>query len=125
MATSTRKSRSIRHQIAQPFGIFLSTSLHSTTSPTRSSIYSPRRDKSHWHMLASIPKGVLGKLKRICANYLWKGSIEYKGAHLACWDLLTRSMKFGAWGIKNLNKFGRSLAIISLFWVLTKENIYY
>ena len=49
----------------------------------------------YWHILADIPKGILIKIKKTCASYLWKGSLEYKGAHLAHWSLLAKRKIFG------------------------------
>ena len=73
-------------------------------------------------MLASNPKGFLDKIKRICANFLWKGSLDYKGAHLACWDLLTQPKKFGGWGLKNLHQLRKLLEAKYFREVISKNS---
>jgi hypothetical protein len=42
----------------------------------------------YWHLLAYIPKGILVKIRKICFNYLWKGSGEYQESHLVSWKVL-------------------------------------
>jgi hypothetical protein len=51
-----------------------------------------------WHTLAHIPKGVLERIRKCCFNFLWKGSSEYKGSHLARWKLIATPKSQGGLG---------------------------
>jgi hypothetical protein len=39
----------------------------------------------YWHFLANILKGILHRIRKLCCNYLWKGSFDYLGSHLVKW----------------------------------------
>jgi hypothetical protein len=41
-----------------------------------------------WHTLAHIPKGILEKIRKVCFNFLWKSSCEFKGTHWVRWKKL-------------------------------------
>jgi len=78
----------------------------------------------YWCFLVDIPKGILSKIRKLCANYLWKGSLQFKGAHVACWILVARPKHLCGWGIRILLHFGKALAEKSLLQVLTKDSLW-
>jgi hypothetical protein len=38
-----------------------------------------------WNLLEYIPKGIMDRIRKLCFNLLWRGSVEYKGLHLVSW----------------------------------------
>jgi hypothetical protein len=57
---------------------------------------------------------------KLCFNYLWRGSGEYKGLHLARWKRIALPKRWGGWGLKDVHLFGKSLAARSLWNFITK-----
>jgi hypothetical protein len=62
--------------------------------------------------------------QKICFNYLWKGSLEYKGSHLANWKSLSKPKALGGWGLKDRVMFGQVLASKSLWVFLMQESLW-
>jgi len=57
---------------------------------------------------------ILEKIWKLCFNYLWRGSGEYMGLHLTNWKSISLPKKWGAWGLKDVHFFGKSLAARSI-----------
>lgn len=62
----------------------------------------------YWHLLAGIVKGVLVRIHKLCFNYLRKGSLQYKGSHLANWSTLSKPKNLGGLGSKGFMVFRRA-----------------
>ena len=69
--------------------------------------------------LARCPKSILNILRKHIYNFLWGTSAGHSFSHLANWELLALPFEFGGWDIKNLEWFGISLRLKSLWHLLT------
>jgi hypothetical protein len=65
-------------------------------------------------------------IRKICFNYLWRASGEYKGMHLENWKSVTLPKKMGGGGcrLKYINLFGKSLAARSIWNFMNKDIIW-
>ena len=69
----------------------------------------------YWFSLAHIPKSILNCLRRCIFTFLW-GSIGGKQKmHLVDWHTISKPHEYGGWNIKNLEWFGMSLRMKSLW----------
>jgi hypothetical protein len=68
----------------------------------------------YWHLKTLIPKSILQGIRKICYNYLWKGSLEYKGLHLVNWCSLSKPKQPGGWGLKDKALFGHTGSKVAL-----------
>jgi hypothetical protein len=78
----------------------------------------------YWHLLDGISKGVLVHIHRLCFNYLWKGSSEYLGSHLAKWKVISKHKILRGWGLKDMWSFSKALATKSLWIFLTSISLW-
>lgn len=77
-----------------------------------------------WASLSWVPKGILGKIRRICSGFLWAGAKEESVLPWIAWDKVTKPKEWGGWGIKDLNAFTASLAA-KVGWKIVKlENLW-
>eukprot|EP00253_Pinus_taeda_P002842 PITA_02842 len=74
-----------------------------------------------WASLSWVPRGILGKIRRICTRFLWAGAKEESVVPWIAWDKVARPKEWGGWGIKDLNAFTASLAANS-GWRIVNEN---
>ena len=73
----------------------------------------------YWFALARCPESILNILHKHIYNFLWGTSAGHSSSHLANWELLALPFEFGGWDIKNLEWFGISLRLKSLWHLLT------
>jgi hypothetical protein len=71
-----------------------------------------------------IPKGILVRIWKCCFNYPWRGNGEYKSLHLASWKKIALPKEFGGQGLKDIHKFGKALASILLWNVISKASMW-
>jgi hypothetical protein len=62
-----------------------------------------------WMSLERIPCNILAKLRKLSFNFLWSGQNEKHHIHLCSWDILSRPLRAGGWGLKNLPLFNTAL----------------
>jgi hypothetical protein len=75
----------------------------------------------YWNSIATIPKGVLDKIRRLCFRFLWVGQKFPGGIHLASWKALSLPKELGGWGLKYIRLFTKSLAGHNM-WHLSMGN---
>jgi hypothetical protein len=78
----------------------------------------------YWHLLALISKGILCPIMNLYFNYLWKGSMEYQGLHLANRRSLSKPKCMGGWGLKDGSVFGCALATKSMWVLLMQDSLW-
>lgn len=69
----------------------------------------------YWAYLYILPNKNLRKIKKIMANFIWGGGRDKRAIHLVKWDCLTIPIESGGWGILDMEVFGNSLIIKSLW----------
>ena len=77
----------------------------------------------YWFALARCPKSILITLCKLIYNFLWGSSGDHGLSHLVSWESLALPIEFGGWDIKNLEWFGISLRLKSLWLLLTGTGI--
>ena len=78
----------------------------------------------YWFALARCPKSILNTLHKLIYNFLWGSSVGHSLSHLVNWETLALPIEFGGWDIKNLEWFGISLRLKSLWLLLTVTGIW-
>ena len=73
----------------------------------------------YWNSIMAIPRGVMDKIRRLSFKYLWS-----KGVHLVKWVAIAAPKEMGGWGLKDLNLFGKTLAVNSLWNFFSKESLW-
>jgi len=71
--------------------------------------------------MAWIPKGICMRIQQLCNRFLWKRKEDghiYTWVH---WDLIALLMKWGGWGLKNLDSFSKALATKMGWKILTTK----
>lgn len=76
------------------------------------------------HLSAHIPNGVLEKIRRLLYDFLWRGNSDNVGFHLARWQLLAKPKHEGGWGLKQIYLFGKSLAAMSSWNLISKDRLW-
>ena len=78
----------------------------------------------YWYALARCPKSILNALHKLIFSFLW-GSFEgHQLSHLVNWETLSLPIEFGGWDIKNLEWFGISLRLKSMWQLLIGTGIW-
>ena len=77
----------------------------------------------YWFALARCPKSILNALRKLIFSFLWGSSVGHKLSHLVNWETLSLPIEFGGWDIKNLEWFGISLILKSMWKLLTGTGI--
>jgi hypothetical protein len=65
--------------------------------------------------LAHIPSSILQTIRKRMFSFLWFGNDAKEKFHLARWEAIFKQKYLGAWGIKNIILFGKSLVAKSLW----------
>ena len=78
----------------------------------------------YWFALARCPKSILNKLRQTIFSFLWGSSVDYQKPHLVNWETLSLPVEFGGWDIENLEWFGISLRLKSIWQLLTGTGIW-
>ena len=73
----------------------------------------------YWFALERCPKSILNALRKLIFTFLWGSSVGHKLSHLVNSETLSRPVEFGGWDIKNLEWFGISLRLKSMWQLLT------
>jgi hypothetical protein len=73
--------------------------------------------------LAYIPKAILEKIRKSYFRFLWARNDKNKGTNLVKWKDIARTKEEGAWALKNIHMFGKSLVASGLWNILTKESL--
>ena len=73
----------------------------------------------YWFALARCPKSILKVLRKIIFSFLWGSSEGHQKPQLVNWETLSLPIEFGGWDIKNLEWFGISLRLKSMWQLLT------
>ena len=58
------------------------------------------------------------------AKYMWVKHLQKGKIHLVKWNLITRTVTEGGWGIQDLNNFNRSLLIKNIWRAMGGNNIW-
>ena len=77
----------------------------------------------YWLCLARMPKSITNYLRSVVFNFLWGNYNGNHRTHLVDWQTISRPYDRGGWNIKNLEWFGISLRLKSLWFILTSEGI--
>ncbi|KAJ8435424.1 LOW QUALITY PROTEIN: hypothetical protein Cgig2_013922 [Carnegiea gigantea] len=72
---------------------------------------------NYWASIFLLPNAVLDKLTKLCRNYLWSGSTEYKKAPHISWSTTCLPKREGGIGIKDFNK----ATIAKLVWAIANK----
>ena len=72
-------------------------------------------DRHYWFALARCPKSILNALRKSIFSFLWGSSAGYQKPHLVSWETLSLPIEYGGWDIKNLEWFGISLRLESMW----------
>ena len=67
----------------------------------------------------------MNTLRKKIYNFLWGSDDLGKKFHLCNWESLVKSVLYGGWDIKNLQDFGMSLWMKSLWMVLTGKGMWH
>ena len=78
----------------------------------------------YWFALARCPKSILNILRRTIFSFLWGSSANYQNSHLVNWETLSLPTEYGGWDIKNLEWFGISLRLKSMWQLLNGTGIW-
>jgi hypothetical protein len=78
-----------------------------------------------WMSMERIPCFILTNLRRLSFNFLWSGQNVNHQFHLCSWEILSRRIRVGDWGLKNLTLFNTTLLANSFWRALTHDNIWH
>ena len=78
----------------------------------------------YWFALARCPKSILNLLRRAIFSFLWGSSIEHQNSDLVKWETVSTPIEYGGWDIKNLEWFGISLRLKSMWRLLNGTGIW-
>eukprot|EP00253_Pinus_taeda_P003262 PITA_03262 len=78
----------------------------------------------YWMTLAWIPRGILNRLQKICARFLWKGHHTGKQFAWVRWATIAKPKRWDGWGIKNLDLFAKALAAKLGWSLLTTDSLW-
>ena len=78
----------------------------------------------YWYALAKCPRSILNLLKSSIFTFMWGNSEGHQRYHLASWRTVSIPHEFGDWDIKNLEWFGISLRLKSLWQILMGNGIW-
>ncbi|KAL9659064.1 hypothetical protein QQ045_018630 [Rhodiola kirilowii] len=68
-----------------------------------------------WVHVCILPKSVIQVVNSICARFLWRGTCDKKGGHLAKWDEVCREKEEGGLGLKNSETMSYAM-VINQMW---------
>ena len=77
----------------------------------------------YWFSLERCPKSILNLLRRAIFSFLWGSSEDHQKIHLVCWKTVSAPIEYGGWDIKNLELFGISLRLKSMWQLLMGNGI--
>ena len=75
---------------------------------------------AYWASIFLLPSEVIDKLTKMCRNYLWGGSEEYKHSPLVSWTTTCLSKNQGGLGVKDFNCWNKAL-IAKLAWAVASK----
>lgn len=77
-----------------------------------------------FHSLAYIPKGVLEKIRKKCFKFLLTDKKDNEGIPVVKWKNIAKPKEEGAWVLKNIYFFRKSVATKSLWRVIKHEGLW-
>ena len=78
----------------------------------------------YWFALDRCLKSIMNVLCKTIFSFLWGSSAGYPKPHLVSWETLSLPIEYGGWDIKNLEWFGISLRLKSMWQLLTGTGIW-
>jgi hypothetical protein len=78
-----------------------------------------------WMSLEKIPSSILNLLRRLSFNFLWNGQKDTHRFHLCSWNIISKPIKAGGWGLKNLAIFNTALLANSFWRALTHNSLWH
>lgn len=78
----------------------------------------------YWMALSWIPKGTLEKAKRPCFTYLWRGKNDKQLMSWVRWEKIVVPKALGAWGLKYIFKFSKSMVTKASWQLITTNNLW-
>lgn len=75
---------------------------------------------AYWASIFIMPKEILVQLTKLCRNYLWGGSAEYKNAPHVSWQQACKPKKHGGLGLTDLETWNRA-KIASAVWAVAEK----
>ena len=78
----------------------------------------------YWFSLAKFPRSILNSLRSSIFTFLWGKSNGHQRYHLANWRTVSSPVKIGGWDIKNLEWFGISIRLKSMWKLLFANGIW-
>jgi ribonuclease HI len=78
----------------------------------------------YWMSLAWIPKGVLEKIRRICARFIWSGTGDKYTQPWEKWENIAMPKALGGWGLKNIFLFSKALAAKSCWRLISVSSLW-
>jgi hypothetical protein len=74
--------------------------------------------------LAWIPKGVLEKIRRICARFIWSGTGDKYTQPWEKWESIAMPKALGGWGLKNIFLFSKALAAKACWRLISVSSLW-
>jgi hypothetical protein len=59
----------------------------------------------YWMALENILASVLNRIRQLIFSFLWSDMRGKKHYHLCRWESITKTKRFGGWGLRNLQLF--------------------
>jgi ribonuclease HI len=78
-----------------------------------------------WMSLEKLPSSILNLLRRLSFNFLWNGQKDTHRFHLCSWNNISKPIKAGGWGLKNLAIFNTALLANSFWRALTHISLWH
>lgn len=78
----------------------------------------------YWAHLYALPVGIIKKVNRIIANFIWSGRFNSPKIHLLKLDRITVPKNRGGWGLLDISLFGQALLCKSLTRALFGEGLW-
>lgn len=72
----------------------------------------------YWFSMAIVPLTIFHMIRKMLFNFLWRGLSNYQGCHLVLWDIISRPILYGGWGVRNLYVVHKALHMKSLWRAL-------
>jgi hypothetical protein len=78
----------------------------------------------YWMSLAWIPKGVLEIARKIYFKFIWAGTKDQFVAPWVKWNEMAVPKTLEGWGLKNIFLFTKALSAMSIWRLVTFENLW-
>lgn len=78
----------------------------------------------YWMALTWIPRGILGKIRKICFSFPWGGSYDKKTMPWVRWACLAFPKALGGWGLQFFFVFSKALATKAGWRLIKSTNLW-